>query len=424
MGSVPIGCGVEISKRRFAPRLGLAYRATNKFVIRAGYGITNDPFPASELLRANYPVLIALGVTPPGGNDLLPAGSLAQGIPAITVPDYGDGVIDIPNNVGFQGLPKQFKRGYIQSWNFMLQGELGYGFTAQAGYVATRQVRQLGYLDINAGQVLGAGDAGRPLYAKFERIASTTFATPLSTSHYDSLQASLERRFSAGLQLAVNYTWSKSLGNVDNNDSAPNIQALPYFHLNRALTNYDRTHNLQITNIWELPFGKGKRWVSGGGVGSAILGGWQVNNFIGLMSGYPFTVYASGNMNLPGSTQTADQVNPTVAKLGGIGEGNPFYDPTAFADVTEARFGTSGFNSLRGPGWVNWDFGLFREFAITERFKLQFRLESFNFTNTPHFDNPDSDVTSDTFMVTESVLSLSREGLDERQFRFGLRLSF
>ena len=73
------------------------------------------------------------------------------------------------------------------------------------------------------------------------------------------------------------------------------------------------------------------------------------------------------SLNLPGSTQTADQVKPNVEKLGGVGRGTPYYDPTAFAEVTEARFGNTGYNNLRGPGLFNWDFGLTREFAADRR---------------------------------------------------------
>jgi hypothetical protein len=92
--------------------------------------------------------------------------------------------------------------------------------------------------------------------------------------------------------------------------------------------------------------------------------------------------------------------------------------------VNGARFGTFGFNVLDGPGIVNWDLGIFREFSVTERFKLQFRMESFNFTNTPHFGQPQGSFTNSRFLMVTSTDSQSREGIDERQFRFGLRLSF
>jgi len=434
-GSVPTDCGIEVSKARFAPRIGLAYRATNTFVIRAGYGITNDPYEAMEALRANYPVLLSLNQANIQGS-LFPVGALAAGIPTITPPNVGSGTIDIPPDFGFIGLPKKFDRGYVQSWNLMLQKELGYGFTGQVGYVATRQTRELAFLDINAGQVIGAGDAGKTLFPSFNRTATSIEITPVGTGHYDSLQASLQRRFTGGLAMTVNYTWGKAIAMVTNSDCPPGscfeggtVQALKYFNLNRSVTSFDRTHNLAFTNIWQPPFGKGKRWLSNGVVGSAILGGWQVNTLMSLISGAPFTAYADGtSLNLPGSTQQADQVKAQVTKLGGIGPGTPFYDPTAFADVTDARFGTSGFNTLRGPGIVNWDFGIFREFFLSERFKLQFRAESFNFTNTPHFANPEDGYTcvcdGEDFMIVNSTTNLAREGIDERQFRFGLRLTF
>src|SRR5439155_18492196 len=260
-------------------------------------------------------------------------GPLAAGIPPSTPPDLGNGIIDIPSDVGFAGLPKKLERGYVQSWNFTLQKELKYGFTGQVGYVATRQTRMLSeYFDINAGQVIGAGDPGKTLYPRFGRVGLTQELRPVGTGHYDSLQASLQRRFSEGLAMTVNYTWGKAINVIDNTDYTPAVQAAQYFHLNRAVTGFDRTHNLAITNIWEMPFGKGRRLLSSrGGVVSAIVSGWQVNNILSLISGPPFTVDADGtSLNLPGSMQTADQVNPVVTKLGGIGE-TPFYDPTAFA---------------------------------------------------------------------------------------------
>jgi len=123
--------------------------------------------------------------------------------------------------------------------------------------------------------------------------------------------------------------------------------------------------------------------------------------------------------------------------LGLVGRNDPFYDPFAFAPVTQPRLGTAGFNSLRGPGLVNWDFGAFREFSVTERWRVQFRAEAFNLTNTPHFANPGNNVSNLVgnaatgaiqdlagYMAITGVTNLAREGIDERQFRFGLRISF
>jgi hypothetical protein len=235
----------------------------------------------------------------------------------------------------------------------------------------------------------------------------------------------LQRRFVGGLSLNVNYTLGKAISPNENSSFTPNIQAQRYLSRNRALTSTDRTHNLGITNVWEIPVGPGRRWLNDKSVLSHILGGWQINNMVSIMSGVPFSVFADDtSLNLPGSAQTADQLKP-AQKLGGVGRGMPYYDPTAFADVTEARFGNTGFNILRGPGLFNWDFGLTREFSFSDRFRLQFRLESFNFTNTPHLDIPDNFVgDGEDFMTITSVTNLAREGIDERQFRLGLRIVF
>ena len=424
VGSVPTDCGISTSKRRFGPRVGMAYRPSDKWVVRAGYGLTNDPYEALELIRASYPLLIQVRRESPDG--LTPATTLSQGIPAVQVPAEGNGVLDIPSDYAFGGYPQNLNRGYIQSWNFTVQRELPWKFTGQAGYVATRSIRQLGLVDQNAGQVIGAGDEGKPLLQRFGRTASTVFLQPLGNGHYDSLQAQLSRRFSAGLSLNVNYTWGKAINVITNSSNTPNVQAAPYFSRNRALTDVDRTHNVGITNVWEIPMGPGRRWLNDKGIASQILGGWQINNMISIMSGTPFSVLADDtSLNLPGSTQTADQVMTNVAKLGRVWRGTPFYDPTAFADVTEARFGNTGYNILRAPGVFNWDFGLTREFSFSDRLRLQFRAEAFNFTNTPHLAAPDNFVGDGAdFMTITSVQDLGREGIDERQFRLGLRLIF
>jgi hypothetical protein len=435
VGQVPKDCGVNVNKALFAPRFGIAYRPTDSLVIRAGYGLTNDPYVVSEPMRANFPVLIPLNVE--GANSFQPAGKLADGIPPIPHPSLENGIIPIPGNIALATAPKDIRRGYVQSWNVTIQKQLPRNLTAQAGYVATRQVRQFGFIDRNAGQVIGGGQSGRPLFAAFGRTAATTEVfTPVGSGQYNALQTSLARRFSNGFQIGANYTFSKAIGVTDNSENNPRVQAMAYYSLNRALTGYDRTHNVQITSIYELPFGRGKSFAHGR-LGSAILGGWQVNNILSFMSGTPFSVTASStSLDMPGSTQRADQIKPTVQIIGGTGRGQSYFDPLAFAPITGARFGNAGYNSLRGPGVANWDVGIFREFAVTERFKVQFRAEAFNGTNTPHFSNPGANVSNLTLNPDGTVRALSgfseitgtssigREGIDERQFRFGLRMAW
>jgi hypothetical protein len=217
---------------------------------------------------------------------------------------------------------------------------------------------------------------------------------------------------------------------ADNSDSGLTWNYQPLWERNRALADFDRTHNLQVYGIYELPFGPGKRWASAG-VPAIIAGGWQLNGVLSATSGTPFTVTSAGtSVNAPGNTQTADQVLDTVTILGGVGRGNSYFDPAAFAPVTAVRFGTSGRNSLRGPGAVNLDASLFRDFKLGAGTSMQFRAEVFNVTNRPAFNNPGANASSPTRAADGTILNLNgyteitSAQATERQVRFALRLRF
>jgi hypothetical protein len=433
VGAVPEDCGIPQSNKLFAPRGGIAYRASETLVIRAGYGISIDPFSLARPFKTNYPTLIGLNIT--GPNSFQPAGLLKDGIPPLVPPDLGNGIINVPTNVTTFGLANPFRRGYIQSWNFTVQKQFKGGWTGQVGYVGTGATRILGSVNVNAG-LPGAGVASEPLLPIFGRSVTTAMYGPVGNGKYNALQSTLERRFAQGFQVQATYTWSKALGifGTENTGGAPAIAAPSYYNLNRALTSYDRTHNLEVSSVTELPFGKGKRWLNQGGAGSVLAGGWRINSIFSSYSGLPFSVSADGtSCNCPGNTQRADQVKPDIKILGGV---NSYFDPLAFASVRDARFGTAGFDSLRGPGVVNLNLGIFRDFRLSERSQLQFRAEAFNASNTPHFANPSANVSNlqlnpdgtvknlGGFTQITGVFSGSREGIDQRGFRFALRVSF
>lgn len=420
IGNVPLDLGVKVSKTEFAPRVGVAWRPREGLVLRAGFGITNDPYALGRPLRTNHPLLSNLVI--PAANGFSAAGTLAQGIPPVINPGLGNGIIPIPGNVAAYTLRDKFERGYIKSWNAFIQKELGWGFVGEVGYVGTRQINQLGYRELNYPTV-GGGNASRVLNQKFGRSASTLLIAPVGDSSYDALQAIVERRFTGGFNLNANYTFSKAIGISENgnSDDILRIRIPDFYKLNKSLLNHDRTHVFKISNITELPFGRGKRFFNDGGIAAALVGGWQLNNIIRFGSGTPFSVTANANsLNAPDNTQRADQVKPEVQIFGKTGPGQLYFDTSAFAPVTAARFGTAGFNILRGPGYFVWDFGVFRRIRINERFDIQLRGESFNFTNTPRFANPNTDINNSNVGTITRTFS----GYTPRQFRFGIRLGF
>jgi hypothetical protein len=401
-------------------------------VIRSGYGLTYDPMPFARPLRGFYPLTIAqtfVNLTPGAHPTRTPFQALDKGIPAFSGPDLSTGKVLLPGTVNMRSpYADKIHRGYIQSWNLFVERKLPGDFIVDVGYVGTQTTHQLNTLNINAAPAPGLGRNGQPLFAKYGRSTTTFLWDGFTSAHYHAMQVALNRRLSRGLFVKGAYTWSKAINMVDDTgtDGLPLFNAPSQIIRNRARAGYDIPHNFQFGFAAEFPFGKGKKWAQDG-VAGALLGNWQVNGVLSLVSGRPFTVTASDtSLNAPGNSQTADLVKSKVEKLGGIGTavaGVPdgrYFDPTAFANVTAVRFGTTGRNILRGPGLENLDLSLFRVFSITERFKIEFRAESFNFTNTPHFNNPNSSVTANNFMVITST----NTNFPERQFRFGLKLTY
>jgi hypothetical protein len=326
VGEVPEDCGVEVSKSLFAPRVGLAWRVNDTFVVRAGYGITIDPYPLARDLRTNYPMFIENDLR--GARDRNPViNSMAEGIELIVEPDLGNGIIPIDGTYFAHTMFTKFRRGYIQSWNITLQKELFYGFTGEIGYVANRSIRGIGRRDLNYGE-LGGGRDSQKLVAEFGRTAGTNATDNIGRNEYDSLQARLTRRFAGGWAVGMAYTLGKGMayGLAGNSsDGSMKIDIPELFDLNGQLNGVDRRHNFQLTNIWELPFGPGKSMLTDG-VGAAILGGWQVNNVISWYTGTPFDVGPGSSNCGSGCSGRADIVGPVV-RLNGRGPGTPYFEP-------------------------------------------------------------------------------------------------
>ncbi|MGH9659730.1 MAG: TonB-dependent receptor, partial [Bryobacteraceae bacterium] len=409
IGPNPSNLGRQTVWRNFAPRFGIAYRASEKTVLRGGYGVSTIPFPDNSY-AFNFPVLQNNAFNAP--NTYRAAGTLAGGFPppirAVIPPD---GVIqNAPDNEYFR-VPLDLKEAYLQSWNVAVQRSLPWQFVFEAAYVGNHGVGILGRRNLNAGQVPGAGSAAQPLFVRFRRLSTTTTWVPTSTV-YHSLQAKFDRRFSQGFLLTTAYTYGKSIDLSNDNAGFSNQIA---WALNRGRSDTDRTHTFVQSYIWELPFGSRGKWLRAG-AGRWLLGGWQVNGIFTAQTGDPLNItFSNATLNAPGNNNRPNLAGkPEI--FGRVGRGEKWLDITKFSAPNPATFGTVGRNVLTGPGLVNLDFSLFREFAVTERFRLELRMESFNFSNTPHFNNPNMGFGNAGFGEVTTAQQ------DQRQVQFGLKL--
>jgi hypothetical protein len=438
VGNIPSDCGYHASAKLFSPTFGLAWRPTSRLVIRAAYSLNYDPetYAYNRNMTLNYPETLSFSIT--GANSWTPATTLAKGIPSVTVPNISQGTIPLPNGFAINTLLQNPVRDYYQSWNLTLQEQLFWGFNLQAGYVANRGIDIPQALNLNAASI-GGGTASEPFNKLFGDTAAVNLFTPVNHTHYDGLQTTLRRRLTKSSMITFNYSFSKTLGICcdDLSSGAPAIALPQYWNLARSVEPTDRTHNFNIAGMMDSPFGKNQRWLNQGGLLASIAGGWKTNAIFVHYSGSPFSVSGpSTSLNSPGNTQRADQVKATVDILGGTGPGQSWFDPLSFAPVTAVRFGTAGYETLRGPATTNLDLSVFRTFRIREALDLQFRTEAYNLSNTPHFSNPNANVGNlilnpdgtikslGGYTVITSTSGIGREGVDQRVFRVGLRLSF
>ena len=422
VGGVSGDCGISVQKDLFAPRAGAAWRLGPATVLRAGYSLAPEQINMARDGLYNYPATITQSLNAPNG--FTAATTLEQGLPSLTAPNISRGTLTLPTDIGVATPAKHFIRGYTESYNFTAQRDLGWGLLAQIGYVGTLTIHQHTREDINYGQV-GGGLASQPLYQKFGVTASMIQILPSEHMNFKSVQAQVQKRMSNGFDFAASYTWSRWRGLCcdEQGDSAPQILLPQYFNLNWALMPDDRTNNFELSAIYQLPFGPDKTFVTKG-LTSKIAGGWQTNWVFARYSGSPFSVTAPGDsLNAPGNNQMADRVKQHVGIYGAHGLQSPYFDTSAFAPVTQARFGDAGWDTLRGLGYVDLDLGVFRTFSVWENLKLHLRAEGLNVLNHPNFANPDSGVTDDNFGLISSTNPGSRL-IAERYIRLGLRFSF
>lgn len=437
-GGTPVDDHMDISGGRFLPRIGAAYRLNSSTVIRGGYGVSADPY-TWHVLRNAYPAVILDTNGPVTGNtaDYVPAASLTglngaglgagaysvpTGIVLQPLPIISGGSVPLPQTVSTTTFANPYKRGYINSYNLIVEHEFAQNLVFQTGYVGSYDIRST--VNMNANPSLpGTGSAGGVLSQAYTQL-KLCGASPCNytgtineivpfplPSRYDSLQTKLTYRMARGSSAGFAWTWSRAIDYADNEDLGFLTFPDPEFwQKNRAPANFDRTHNFEIWSVLALPFGKGQRWAQSG-LANWLLGGWLIDPIVSKMSGTPFTVTAGGSLNANGSAQTADLIgefhvlNGKPPRTGVTCQQTDlschYFDASNFAApvicnspstncVSPAHYGNTGRNAFRGPGYFNMNLSVLRDFRMTERFTLEIRADAFGFTNTPHFANPNA----------------------------------
>lgn len=298
--------------------------------------------------------------------------------------------------------------GYDQHWNFGVQHEIHSNIVAEIDYVGNKGSFLNGTNAANNPPAGSGAIQGRRPYSRFGSI--NYFSQDVSSS-YHALQAKLEKRVSAGLWYLASYSFSKSM--IHQNAPAKGGDTA----WERSLAEFDVPHNLVFSWGYELPVGRGKRWLAGArGVTDALLGGWQMQGILGIRSGRPFTPTISAdraNIGIggqrPNRLASGELDNPTVER---------WFDTSAFVTPAPFTYGNSGANILREDRFKSLDFSVFKQFRVTEGSLLQFRAEVFNLTNTPSFGPPMTAI--DTAQAGRVTSTLSQP----RQIQFALKYNF
>jgi hypothetical protein len=464
----------EVKHDLFAPRVGFAFRATNSTVIRAGYGISYLPIdlaggsPSSSPINSASTSYVAAGNNPniPLNTLSIPfpsggvAGTIQQSILQPTGRNYNLSGLE---GLNISGPIVDEPYGYVQQWNFGFQHELKPGLLFDIGYAGLKgthlpagnlQLNQLsssyysqgaallnlvtnpmaGKLNPTAtaynGTTIRQGQLYRP-YPQFGNVQDASGRVGISSFH--SMQIRLEKRFGSAGIVTGNYTWSKSMGNVDTSIAILQKMTIGSFQdYNNirgeySLTSFDVPHRVIGSYVLELPVGKGKKFAAGAtGLVGGLISGWSVNGIVNFQSGWPLSLQAQGNTL--STTFGAGTIRPNrVAGCDPVISGpaqsryNKWFNTACFSQPGSYSLGNESRTdpNLRAHGVNNIDFTLSKMTTITERVKLQFKTEFFNLFNRVQFS-----LQNATTLGTAQFGVSSAQLNQPRLIQFALRLVF
>lgn len=403
--------------KQLGPRFGIAYTLNPKTVIRTGAGIfySFKSVTSGNSLAKNAPFsgtyIVANDV-----NNFAAARPISAGFPAERPqlwPIAGS---------AFYYWPQDSKTSTMYEWNFNIQRELPGEMVLSTAYVGAKGTYvQLVNLNINQA-IPGPGSvvSRRP----YPNLSDAIGIAPWGNSSYNSFQMTLDRRIGIA-RFSGAWTWAHSIDNTSGESSNSPIQDSRNIAAQRGNSTFDVRHKLAVTGTYELPFGKGKRFLnSTNRLGQAVIGGWQVNHIATFMTGLPFTpVMQTNNLNTGTGTQWPNRIGSGVLPKSERTI-NRWFDASAFVNPGLYTFGNSGRNILFGPGTRQIDFSLFKSFPIGESRRLDFRAESFNIMNTPQFNNPNANIGFTGVARITSAGSPPIYQRTSRQIQMALKLYF
>ena len=427
-----------VSKTDIAPRVGIAYQVMSKLVVRAGYGMFyNGTFNVGDGANTgnNYPFAFGLNYTP--ANSVFPL-SIDNSIGPIE-----NGLLNVavkPSLVNASGLKLNavqynFQTPYVQGLNFTTQYQISPNQSFTLAYVGSlgRHLETIPGTNLPSEILPTTANVTQYIpYPGFPRNLS--YSTTDGNSFFYSVQAKYEHRFSHGFSFLGAYTWGRVRDDVSDvlfstlSYRAPN---LPGFGIqgDYGRANFDIRNTTHLSGGYEMPFGKGKKFLNQGGLTNALAGGWRLNGLATLQGGGPITIGCTvGTTNgmgcdalmVPG--QGLYDGGHTVAHwLNAAAFSNPA-PATTIGQMNYAPLGGAP-TQASGPRFHRGDLSVAKQWTIREKTRLEFRAEVYNLTNTPNFGNPGS-LNFGTAKTFASITTTRDSPDDPREFQFGLKLHF
>jgi hypothetical protein len=424
IGSVPINLGIQSYNLDFEPRVGIAYQATPKTVIRAGYGTSTNPGGLGAVfgqgLDYNPPIVNSQSVNQ--SNVYIAPFNLLNGPPAPPQPAVGSsGRYPLPDGISINAFTwplDSYRIPLVNFWNFTVQHQITSTLALEVAYVGN--VGRHLFETLNANQAFpGPGDVDprRPFYTLYGLSQGLYQYCNCGNSNYNGLQTKLQKQFSQGLDFLFTYTWSKALTTTEGGGIPANSYDV---NADYGPASWDREHAITFEHNWDIPVGRNRRFtLSGNKFADILLGGWRLSGVHTWATGMPFTPTVSNAplLNDPDfSSVRADVVGDWHVSNPNSGQ---WFNPAAFSEPQQAfRQGTAGRNSLRGPRLFNSNLSLSKNLFISERRSLDLRADAFNVFNHVNYANPQSTIDeSGAGQITSIQVPM-------RQMQFGLHFRF